>query len=61
MSMLHSACLVESINLARLLLKCDANVNIHARKWGTPLHQAVSHNHKSIVQLLIDNDLMFKR
>ena len=42
--------------IAQLLLKKGANVNIATLLKSTPLHVAVSYNQKELVELFVEND-----
>lgn len=52
---IHSACAISNMDIAQLLIKHGANVNLKQMQGITPLHSA-SHNGKTtLVELLIHN------
>ena|GEM_PF-6764095 len=55
---LHEAAKKGCVEIAELLLGCDANVNEHANNGVTPLHLAyISDNNKNeMIQLLLNNN-----
>ena len=54
-SLLHNAASDDALDIARLLINNNANVEIKDRRHETPLHYAATGDSKSVAKLLIDN------
>lgn len=57
MSLLHWACDRGCTDIVRLLLDCNADVNVSDADGQTPLHYACACGHAEIVQLLLENNV----
>ena len=54
-SPLHHACMIGDINIVKLLIKYNVNVNLKTSDGRTPIKLAVANGHFELAELLITN------